>query len=234
MNSILFATLDERARYVAEEIAVLLNAAIASRGAAVLAVSGGKSPIRLFEALRAQPVAWSRVTVCLVDERWVPVDNERSNEKLTRDYLLQGKAADAKMISVWDAGKTPTTAAAALSAMFTASAPLSNGVDVAVMGMGDDGHTASWFPRSRELARCLSSTNAFEAVSAEEGREDRVTMTLSMVAKARKIIMCVEGETKRAVLASALENVAGAGSVEEYPVRAVLQLPEGQLAIRLA
>jgi 6-phosphogluconolactonase len=234
MNSILFATLDEHAKYVAEEIAMLLNAAIASRGEAVLAVSGGKSPIKLFEALRAQPVAWRRVTVCLVDERWVSVDNERSNEKLARDYLLQGKAADAKMISVWDAGKTPAAAAMALSAIFAASAPLSNGVDIAVMGMGDDGHTASWFPRSRELAHCLASTNAFAAVSAEEGREDRITMTLSMVAKARKIIMCIEGDAKRAVLANALTNVTGAGSVEEYPVRAVLQLPADQVGIRLA
>jgi 6-phosphogluconolactonase len=234
MNSILFATQDEQAKYVAEEIAVLLNAAIASRGSAVLAVSGGKSPIKLFAALRVQPVAWDRVTVCLVDERWVPVDNERSNEKLARDYLMQGKAADAKMISVWGAGQTPAAAAMALSAMFAASAPLSNGVDVAVMGMGDDGHTASWFPRSRELAHCLTSTNAFAAVSAEEGREDRVTMTLSTVAKVQKIIMCVEGETKRAVLANALANVTGAGSVEEYPVRAVLRLPEEQVIIRLA
>jgi 6-phosphogluconolactonase len=234
MNSILFATLDEHAKYVAEEIALLLNAAIASRGEAVLAVSGGKSPIKLFAALRAQAVAWGRVTICLVDERWVSVDQERSNEKLARDHLMQGKAADAKMISVWNAGKTPAAAATALSAMFAASTPLSNGVDVAVMGMGDDGHTASWFPRSRELAHCLTSTDAFAAVSAEEGREDRVTMTLSTVAKARKIIMCVEGETKRAVLANALANITGAGSVEEYPVRAVLRLPEEQLSIRLA
>lgn len=237
MNSILFASLDEHAKYVAEEIAVLLSAAIASRGTAVLAVSGGKSPIRLFAALRAKSIAWKHVMVCLVDERWVSVDHERSNEKLARDHLLQGKAADAKMISVWDAGKTPAAAATALSATFAAmfaSAPFSDGVDVAVMGMGDDGHTASWFPRSRELARCLSSTQAFEAVSAEEGREDRVTMTLSAVAKARKIIMCIEGETKRAVLANALANVTGAGSVEEYPVRAVLRLPEEQVSIRLA
>jgi 6-phosphogluconolactonase len=234
MNSILFVTLDEHAKYVAEEIAVLLNAAIASRGEAVLAVSGGKSPIKLFVALRAQSIEWQHVTVCLVDERWVSVDHERSNEKLARDHLLQGKAADAKMISVWGAGTTPAAAAEALSAMFAASASLSNGIDVAVMGMGDDGHTASWFPRSRELARCLSSTQAFEAVSAEEGREDRVTMTLSMIANARKIIMCVEGETKRAVLANALANVTGAGSVEEYPVRAVLRLPEDRVSIRLA
>lgn len=234
MNSILFATLDEHAKHVAGEIAVLLNAAITSRGEAVLAVSGGKSPIKLFVELRAQSIAWQQVTVCLVDERWVPVDHDRSNEKLVRDYLLQGKAAKAKMISVCGAGKTPAAAAESLSATFAASGSLSGGIDVAVMGMGDDGHTASWFPRSRELTCCLSSTHAFEAVSAEEGREDRVTMTLPTVAKARKIMMCVEGEAKRAVLANALANVTGAGSVEVYPVRAVLGLPEDQVSIRLA
>ncbi len=236
MNSMLFKTPEEHANFVANEVATLLSAAIKSRGQAVLAVSGGKSPILLFEALSIQSIAWRFVTVFLVDERWVLPDDERSNEKLVRANLLQRNAADAKFISVREAGDTPAAAADALSVMFVDSPAFAKGVDVAVLGIGEDGHTASWFPRSRELQTCFSSTRAYEAVSAEEGRDARVTMTLSSVSAAHKILICAEGETKRMVLA----NAQGEGSVEQYPVRAALRLPKSsdnnnaKVVIRLA
>ena len=230
MNSIRFTSPNEQSKYVAEEVARLLDSVIGSRGQALLAVSGGKSPIGLFEILRTQSIAWDRVTICLVDERWVPPDHDRSNEKLVRVNLMQEKAATSKFISVYGAGSTPAEAANVLSAMFVDSPVLGSGVDVAILGMGDDGHTASWFPRSQELGDCLSSSHAYAAVSAEEGRDPRVTMTLSAVAKAKKIILCVEGDVKRAVLAGA----AGAGDVEQYPVRAVLRLSDDQVDIRVA
>ncbi len=230
MNSIRFVTPGEQSKYVAEEAARLLDSAITSRGQALLAVSGGKSPIGIFEILRTQSIAWGQVTICLVDERWVPPDHDRSNEKLVRVHLMQEKAAASKFISVYGAGSTPVEAAKVLSAKFIDSPALGSGVDVALLGMGEDGHTASWFPRSQQLGDCLSSSHAYAAVSAEEGRDPRVTMTLSAVANAKKIILCVEGEVKRAVLADA----AGAGGVEQYPVRAVLRLPDNQAAIRVA
>jgi 6-phosphogluconolactonase len=230
MNSIPFVTIGEQSKYVAKEVASLLDGTITARGQALLAVSGGKSPIGLFEILRTQSIAWDRVTICLVDERWVPPDHDRSNEKLVRMHLMQEKASSSKFMSVYTAGSTPFEAAQALSAMFVDSPALSSGIDVAILGMGEDGHTASWFPRSRELGDCLSSSHAYAAVSAEEGRDPRVTMTLSAVAKAQKIILCVEGDVKRAVLSDA----AGTGSVEQYPVRAVLRLPDDQVSIRVA
>lgn len=229
MNSIRFETLNKQLKYVAEKVGALLNNAVASRGQALLAVSGGRSPIRLFEILRTQAIAWDCVTICLVDERWVPPDHERSNEKLVRVYLMQEKAAASKFISVYGAGSTPAEAAHALSTMLEVPA-LAAGLDIVILGMGDDGHTASWFPRSRELDDCLTSSHAYAAVSAEESRDARVTMTLSAVSKARKIILCVEGDAKRSVLATA----AGAGSVEQYPVRAVLRLPDDQVSICVA
>ena len=233
MNSITFVTPEAQAKHVAEEVSALLASAITSRGTAILAVSGGKSPIRLFEMLRTQSIAWDRVTICLVDERWVPPDHARSNEKLVRDCLMQGNASPATFISVYNAGSTPVEAAAALSAMFSDAAPLSSPVDVAILGMGDDGHTASWFPRSRELGHCFSSRQAYAAVSAEEGRDARVTMTLSALTKARKIILCLEGDVKRAVLAKAAES-SDKESMTQYPVSAVLRLRGDQVSIRVA
>ena len=74
---------------LASQIAVALKSAIDARGAASLVVSGGKSPVTLFEALRLEPIDWSRVSVALVDERWVGGDDPDSNEKLVRDNLLR-------------------------------------------------------------------------------------------------------------------------------------------------
>ena len=233
MNSITFVTPEAQAKYVAEEVSALLASAITSRGTAILAVSGGKSPLRLFEILRTQSIAWDRVTICLVDERWVPPDHERSNEKLVRLHLMQENASPSTFISVYNAGSTPVEAAQALSAMFGDEASLSSGIDVAILGMGDDGHTASWFPRSRELGHCFSTPDAYAAVSAEEGRDARVTMTLSAVSKTRKIILCVEGEVKRAVLAKAAEG-SDTDSMAQYPVSAALRLRGGQVSIRVA
>lgn len=230
MNSTTFASTDQQAKKVAAEVAAILDDALKSRSHAYLAVSGGKSPIKLFEALRTQSIAWSDVTILLVDERWVPPDHERSNEKLVRVHLMQEKAADSKFISVYGAGATAIEAARALSNMFRDSPTFGRGIDVAILGMGDDGHTASWFPRSAQLGECFSSSHAYAAVSAEEGRDERVTMTLSAVANAKKIILCVEGDVKRAVLAEA----ALPGSAEEYPVRAVLKLSDEKVNICLA
>lgn len=229
MNSILFANPHEQANFVAAEVVGLLAEAIQDRQGAVLAVSGGRSPILLFEALSLQSIAWNLVTVLLVDERWVLPDDDRSNENLVRTHLIQRQAASAKFISVRLAGDTPALAALSLSAMFANQTGLVDCVDVVLLGIGDDGHTASWFPRSRELALCLVSSNAFEAVSAEEGREARVTMTLPLVAAARQVFISAAGVSKRAILLKAQQ----AGDVEEYPVRAALRLSADQVRVRL-
>ena len=230
MNSTHFSTLGELARAVSAEIAQILSAAISDRGHAVLAVSGGRSPILLFKNLAVQSISWQKVSITLVDERWVPLGDERSNETLVRTHLLQSRAAAATLISVVGSGNTPLSAAAALSKTFIVDVKLRQGIDVAVLGMGDDGHTASWFPESRELVHCLATPNAYAAVSAEAGREARVTMTLSLVAASRKILVCANGEAKQAVLAKAHRD----GTVNEYPVRAILRLPNEQIGIRLA
>lgn len=83
---------------IAAHIADALRAAIAARGQASLAVSGGKSPIPMFEALREQDLDWAKVTVVLVDERVVPRDHEASNTALVAQHLLQGRAAQARFL----------------------------------------------------------------------------------------------------------------------------------------
>jgi 6-phosphogluconolactonase len=102
-----FADLESLSRTLANEIAASLRAAIAARGLASLVVSGGKSPTRLFELLRAQTLDWSRVCIALADERWVDPTDAGSNEKLLRDVLLQGPAAAARFLGLKNGAPTP-------------------------------------------------------------------------------------------------------------------------------
>ncbi len=68
-----------------------LQAAIVARGQAYLVVSGGRTPLPLFQQLAQAPLDWSRVTVCLADERWVAADHDASNERLVREHLVNAK-----------------------------------------------------------------------------------------------------------------------------------------------
>ena len=117
-------------------------------GPATLAVPGGSPPGPMFDALSEADIDWSKVTVMLTDERQVPADHERSNERLVRGRLLQNRAAAATFLRLVPEGDDIATPIAALAAMLP--------ITVLVLGMGADMHTASLFPGSPDLAAALS------------------------------------------------------------------------------
>ena len=125
---------------IAAHIADALRAAITARGQASLAVSGGKSPIPMFEALREQDLDWSQVSIVLVDERVVPRDHADSNTALVARHLLQGKAAAARFVPFFRE-LAPLFNAEVLDALVqdaeTRIASLHWPLDVAVLGMGE-------------------------------------------------------------------------------------------------
>jgi 6-phosphogluconolactonase len=208
-----FASPGTLADHLADAVAAALAGAIARRGAAFLALSGGTTPKRFLAALSGRNLEWNRVTVTLVDERFVPETSPRSNAALVRAALLAGAAAAARFVPLYGPAADVEAAAGIADA---ALAALPRPLDVVVLGMGTDGHTASFFPDATD-ATALDPANpaAIVAVHAESAGEPRLTLTLPRLAEARLVVLHIEGAEKRAVLEKALSTTPG------LPVRRV-------------
>jgi 6-phosphogluconolactonase len=206
------------AQSFADWTAAVLAAGVAARGLALLVVSGGMTPKLYFEALSKRDLDWSRVAVTLADERRVPDDSPRSNAKLVRETLLQNNAANAQFCPLADS-RLPPEREYSDAAARVAQLPMP--ADLVVLGMGDDGHTASWFPHSPTLSEAIdpAARTLVAATPAPDGLEPRLTLTGRALLRARKIALQIEGPKKAAVFARAMED----GPVEEMPIRAVLR-----------
>ncbi|MGE0281892.1 MAG: 6-phosphogluconolactonase, partial [Rhizobiaceae bacterium] len=181
-----FASRDELAAGLAATVAGALSEAIEDSGTATLAVSGGSTPRKFFEALARIDIDWSNVTVLPVDERFVPETSDRSNARLIKEKLLQGPAAAARFVPLFapnmDVGDAAREADDHVGRL---GVPL----DVVILGMGNDGHTASFFPDARELDALLDAKAAALVlpVHATSAGEDRLTLTLPPIVTARFI-----------------------------------------------
>jgi 6-phosphogluconolactonase len=214
------------AEALADKVATTLAESIASRGSATLAVSGGSTPKAFFEALSKKPLDWSNVSVTLVDERFVPEDNPRSNHLLVATHLLQNEAREAEFIPLYQPEETIEAAAAvATDAVSEIGTPL----DVVILGMGADGHTASFFPGGDNLEDALDLELPPRVLTMEAAGagEPRLTLSFSSVADAGLLVVHIEGAEKKAVLEKALKGQDEA----EMPIRAVLERAETDVEI---
>lgn len=224
-----FADAETQAVALATEIATRLTNAVGERGSALLAVSGGKSPVRLFQLLSQMDLPWQAVTITLVDERWVDADHADSNARLVREHLLVGKAAGARFLPLKNEAVTPEEGVPACSAALS-RLPLP--FDVVVLGMGDDGHTASFFPQAPGLAAAIDpvTPSLCAAVRPQTAPHPRMTLTLRVLQESRWIVLPLQGESKLRVYRNALED----GPVELMPVRTVLRQTQAPIEVWLA
>jgi 6-phosphogluconolactonase len=213
-----FADSDSLSLTLSIQLAANLKAAIAARGLASLVVSGGKSPTKLFELLRAESLDWSRVCVALADERWVDPTDPGSNEKLVRDVLLKGFAAAARFIGLKNGAPTPDLGAVSAWETF---ARVPRPFDAVVLGMGDDGHTASLFPRSPNLPSALNPAAVAGCVGmwSPVAPHPRLSLNLSALLDSRRIVVLITGAQKWNTYCAA----SAEGPVQDMPIRAVLR-----------
>ncbi len=191
-----------------------------------LLLSGGSTPAPVYTALSKAPLDWNRIDVALVDERWLLPDDPDSNARLVRETLLQNNAENARFETLTRAGRNIEESVNA------ANLHAQNPPGVVVLGMGEDGHTASLFPGMQGLDRALKSNAAYVSIDATgcpvAGKLlRRISLTPAGLAPAHTRIMLIRGESKRKLLDRVLEG----NDPHEYPARVAFTTPGAPLHI---
>lgn len=165
----------------------------------VIALSGGKSPIPVLEQLSHAKLDFSKVIFTLVDERIVETDNPDSNENLIRSHLLKNHAQAARFIGLSDLNKTPQQ-------MVDHANTIIPPIDLAILGMGEDGHTASIFPDCSEIKPALDLHNPHKYILTNpiSAKYSRISLTLAALNKIPQLILSINGNTKLSVLKESL------------------------------
>ena len=210
------------------DIVFALERALAEHGEARLLLSGGSTPAPVYRQLARAPIDWGRISIGLVDERWLPEDDLASNARLVRESLLEEGATGAR----FEAMKLPP---GTLEDSVREANQHSVQDAVVVLGMGEDGHIASLFPQAPGLHAALAAPENYVAIDAGESPvaqpwRQRISLTPAGLARASARILLLRGERKRAVLLRALEGDV----VPELPVRAAFALPGAPLRIHWA
>lgn len=195
-----------------------LQQGIAQRGQATLALSGGSTPRPLYERLAQADLAWSQIQVFWGDERFVPPDHPDSNYRMARQAWLDHVPLPSQNIHPMPTvGFDPETAAAHYAQTLQTAFGTAPGVwpqfDVMLLGMGDDGHTASLFPGTA----ALDVRDRLVTVGEKSG-EPRITLTYPVLQQSRLILFMAAGASKQAALRQIFAPQADAA---QYPARAV-------------
>lgn len=193
------------------DIRFLLEKALIQKNRAVLAVSGGRSPIPLFQKLSTQDIAWENVHVILVDERYVRPDHEDSNEHLVRQHLLQNHAA-----------RAPFTGLAYQTDSLEKDVQKANtqlpDADIIILGMGDDGHIASLFPFAPQLRSAMETgfdQPRYIHVTPLNAPYERISMTFAALHRAECLMLEIGGAARRHIFERASVHVSSDSPISQ-------------------
>jgi 6-phosphogluconolactonase len=222
------ADADALAAAVAARIDEALDAALTARGAAVLALAGGRTSPPVFRRLAARARDWTRIVVLPSDERWVARSHADCN-------LRQMQDAFAGAHGIRWLALVPEEPEGAADASFAqaALAVVPEAFDATLLGMGVDGHFGSLFPGSPNLAAALDPANDDDAAPIlpdpmpAAGPHPRVSLTLSRMLRSRRVLLAITGHDKRAILAQAQR----APDPLRLPVGALLHAPGATVEI---
>lgn len=193
---------------LANAIAIELKKAIKEFGNARLLLSGGSTPAQLYTLLSGVQLDWSNVLVGLVDERFVPITHPGSNEALLIKTMQQNEARDVRIVSMVP---DPTNEAMNLVQVNKTYQPFMERTDVVVLGMGEDGHTASLFPGDQQSEALLNGTaNGVFSTIAPVDPTNRITCSKELLTKATALFLMIVGENKLTVYNKA--------DVNKYPI----------------
>ena len=208
------------AESLAAAIAHCLAQALTQQPRASLAVSGGRTPTTMFAALSKHAIAWDRVDITLVDERWVNEASTSSNASLVRQNLLQSAASAANFIPLYNGAPSNLEGCQSCHQQLTR---ISRPIDVVVLGMGNDGHTASLFPNCPNLAHAMAQVNTSlcAATTAPVAPQQRITLTAQQIHLSRHKFLHLVGTDKLATLQQAMQL----RSPSKMPIFAFLQRP---------
>lgn len=213
----------ELAQLLAADVAGWLREGIEQRGVATLVVSGGSTPAPFFSALAAMKLDWGKVVVTLADERWVPLTDKLSNEKLIRETFLTGAASEASFLSLYNGAATPDEGWENCNSTLS---ELPTPMDVVVLGMGGDGHTASLFPETSGLVDAcdLSTDKLCWPMHPPHLKESRMTLTLAALLNCRQLVLHMTGDDKNDVFSQALDGA-------ELPIASVIEAAQNRLQV---
>ncbi len=211
---------------LADLVGELLTDAITANGRASLVVSGGSTPVALFEQLSGIDISWQDVVISLVDERWVEPTEGDSNELLVRSRLLKDKAAAASFIGMKNGASTASEGEVECERNLQ---KIPRPFDVLILGMGGDGHTASLFPGAEKLAAATDTNSGRSCMGLAPlmPLHERMSLTLPVILDSRHLFLHIVGEDKKNVLETAMAE----GLVEEMPIRFVLRQQSTPLSI---
>lgn len=219
MNLIEYRSASQMMHDVGVKLGAALTQALEQKPKVSFAVPGGTTPGPVFDTLSQIDLDWSRVHVLLTDERWVPETNAQSNAALIRKRLLTGHAVQAEFTPYFITDTSINSAAKELDVRLSGLLPL----DVILLGMGADMHTASLFPGADGLEKALSDdAPMFLPITVAGQEEQRFSLTAPVLRGARCLHVLITGTEKRDALSAAQDLTEAQAPIQTVLPRATV------------